>query len=385
MSLNWADVSCYPGFTYKTNMSTPIVMNVIPLGDVFGEKTVRVTPVLEIGEQCFSIRDSIMAVCQKSANDAGEVWRKLSDSNKTEVQDSVLNFKFPGRGQSVQPVITLKGLLKLIMMLPGETAKRYRSQFSDIITRYLAGDSSLHAEINANASSSSPVNALAREAGCSGSKRHIDDINSVEESINQISNQVGGLERRLVNIKCLTQEIDFEKMVRLYELEDSTLDKKLRLEGTVNERLMLEAERAKHASEAAARLEASRDAELVRLERKLEIEAKFKTITSVAPVSLNKSILQLASEQPYWTGLDAKTQRELVTKAGTASGKKGIPAVLDKQGETGPTGTWARVNVFEPAHHQALRVVLEDTLANLRGAVMATPCIQVFFQRAAGL
>ena len=63
-----------------------------------------------------------------------------------------MSFQFHGRGQSKQPVITLQGALKLIMWLPGNMAKEVRSKVCDILTRFLSGDASLHAEVDRNAS-----------------------------------------------------------------------------------------------------------------------------------------------------------------------------------------------------------------------------------------
>ena len=51
----------------------------------------------------------------------------------------------------MQPVITLEGALKLIMLLPGDMAKDYRSRAWGILTRFLGGDSTLVEEIEANA------------------------------------------------------------------------------------------------------------------------------------------------------------------------------------------------------------------------------------------
>ena len=125
-----------------------------------GSEGVRYTDIN--GLTYMSIRDIIMAVCGKDNNDAGRIWRNLPETYKNEVQQFLLNFKFPGRGQSEQPVITLQGALKLIMWLPGNMAKDFRSKACDILTRFLAGDASLHAEIEANAQSSEPINEFAR-------------------------------------------------------------------------------------------------------------------------------------------------------------------------------------------------------------------------------
>jgi hypothetical protein len=48
------------------------------------------------------------------------------------------------------------------MVLPGQTAMEIRVQFAVIIRKYLRGDQALHAEINANAASNSPIAQLAR-------------------------------------------------------------------------------------------------------------------------------------------------------------------------------------------------------------------------------
>ena len=127
---------------------------------VSGSEGVRYTDIDRV--QYMSVRDIIMVVCGKDNNDAGRMWRNLPETYKTEVQQFLLNFKFEGRGQSEQPVITLQGAIKLIMWLPGNMAKDFRSQACDILTRYLAGDQTMHAEINVNATSTAPINEFAR-------------------------------------------------------------------------------------------------------------------------------------------------------------------------------------------------------------------------------
>ena len=72
--------------------------------------------------------------------------------------------KFKGAGQQEQPVIQFQGALKLLMRLPGENAKIFRSKAADILTRYYAGDKTLLKEVWANAQSASPINEAARAA-----------------------------------------------------------------------------------------------------------------------------------------------------------------------------------------------------------------------------
>lgn len=119
---------------------------VISFNEIIPEATVRVAVI--DGVQYLSIRDIIMVMCDQNGNDAGQTWRRMPDINKNEV--STLQYKFKGQGQQDQPVIQLNGALKLIMWLPGETAKSLRTKAADILTKYFSGDLSLTAEIEHN-------------------------------------------------------------------------------------------------------------------------------------------------------------------------------------------------------------------------------------------
>ena len=143
------------------------VVKSIPFDDIVAGATVRLA---EIGGlQYLSIRDIIMHVCGKDCNDAAQFWRRMSDDKVSELKTFCSNFKFPGRGQQDQPMITFPGALKLLMFLPGEKAKTHRSSMVTILTRYFAGDPSLLREIEANAVSESPVAQMARASLASDS------------------------------------------------------------------------------------------------------------------------------------------------------------------------------------------------------------------------
>jgi hypothetical protein len=122
--------------------------SLIPFDEIVPGASVRLVVIK--GTQYLSARDVIMHVCGKNKKDAGEVWRNLSDSKKKEIQDQTLNFKFPGKSQHAQPVITFPGALKMIMFLPGEGAKKHRPNCVKILTRHFAGDPSLIKEIAEN-------------------------------------------------------------------------------------------------------------------------------------------------------------------------------------------------------------------------------------------
>jgi hypothetical protein len=130
------------------NMMKSQALQTIQLDEISPGARIRFTVINDV--QYLSVRDFIICVCNKNQNDAGEVWRKLSLDAKNKVKHLVLEFQFPGRGQSPQPVITFQGSIKLIMFLPGKRVKQCRSQITEIISRYLDGDVSMCDEIKHN-------------------------------------------------------------------------------------------------------------------------------------------------------------------------------------------------------------------------------------------
>jgi len=91
-----------------------------------------------------------------------DVMSILGDSNPSqtilrikekfpEVIPLCYNFNFKtGQGQRNTPVVDAKGLITILMLLPGEKAALFRYKASDILVRYLAGDTSLIPEIEKN-------------------------------------------------------------------------------------------------------------------------------------------------------------------------------------------------------------------------------------------
>ena len=96
------------------------IPTVIPFDEIVTGGTVRYTYI--DGIQYLSVRDLIMHMCCKDNNQAGEVWRRLSDEKKLELNDFCKTFQFPGSGQSKQPVITFPGAIRLAMFLPGKNS-----------------------------------------------------------------------------------------------------------------------------------------------------------------------------------------------------------------------------------------------------------------------
>ena len=193
-------------FTGDASLLQEIEANVVSESPIHQAETTALIPFDEIvpgasvrlavinGVQYLSVRDVIMHVCGKNNDEAGLVWRRMSPARLEELRSNCcLNFQFPGRGQSEQPVITFQGALKLIMFLPGEVAKKHRSAMVSILTRYFAGDASLLKEIEANAASESPIQQMAREALKDpetiedAKKRKYDEIETEIHSLNRES------------------------------------------------------------------------------------------------------------------------------------------------------------------------------------------------------
>ena len=116
--------------------------------------TIRGT-VLQNGEKVFSVYDFMTMTCQYKSklNIASKVfYRLIADGSeyKLEILSLCKYHKFNGMGQRVTPVMTIKGLQRLLMILGGKVAKVFRDEALLILQRYLDGDTSLCEEINDN-------------------------------------------------------------------------------------------------------------------------------------------------------------------------------------------------------------------------------------------
>ena len=104
--------------------------------------------------------DLVMVVTGKNRDDAGWTLRNIPEDKFPSVK--ITDRKMPGRGNTHTKLLTFQNALELVMVLPGRIAKETRTQFANIIRRYLAGDHSLISEIQANAASALPVAQMAR-------------------------------------------------------------------------------------------------------------------------------------------------------------------------------------------------------------------------------
>jgi hypothetical protein len=94
------------------------------------------------------VTELTMVMTQKNKNDANEAIRNLNDSSFK--KEYFLVRSMPGRGNGRTKLVTLENAIKLVMVLPGEKTKMFRTQIASILGRYLDGDLSLCREIEKN-------------------------------------------------------------------------------------------------------------------------------------------------------------------------------------------------------------------------------------------
>jgi hypothetical protein len=79
---------------------------------------------------------------RNAARDVGFVQERYP-----EVAQKLSHFVFPGQGQRNTPVTCAKGVIEIVMLLPGRMAAQVRRQASELLVRYLGGDLSLISEV----------------------------------------------------------------------------------------------------------------------------------------------------------------------------------------------------------------------------------------------
>jgi len=82
-------------------------------------------------------------------NHAGEAVRHLL-AQYPELHESIVKFKFPGRGQRPISVAPLAVALQYAFLLPGKAAAQTRRQAATLVVRYLGGDVTLVDEVYSN-------------------------------------------------------------------------------------------------------------------------------------------------------------------------------------------------------------------------------------------
>jgi hypothetical protein len=114
--------------------------------NIFNGEKVRIT---SDTPRRVSVIDVIRVVCH--TEHPYKIWSRLVADN-AEVLAKCPNHVFQGSGQRETPVTCADGLMLLINDLPGKRAKLFRRTAAKLLARFLAGDQTLHEDIDDNAS-----------------------------------------------------------------------------------------------------------------------------------------------------------------------------------------------------------------------------------------
>jgi hypothetical protein len=162
----------------------------------------------------FSVYDFVNFVCDKDPKGpyAKSTFQRLikNDSEYAKEVDTLcIGLKFAGRGQQLTPCMTIRGLQRLLMILGGKVAAEYRAIAEGVMTRYLAGDTTLLAEIRANAASNTPLNQACRAAleqePVTGKRKEMEDLEISERQAKladmHVKTQENGIKNQENSIK----------------------------------------------------------------------------------------------------------------------------------------------------------------------------------------
>jgi len=161
-----------------------------------GDATVRGT-INADGDHVGSVYNFINLACNKRGKYAYNVWDYLTSEKsgyKDELEELVTYEYLNGLSTGIQdlsntkktrrretPVMTLRGLQRLMMILGGRVASEFRQIVEGVFTRYMGGDKSMLEEIQANAASDAPIHQAYRQAlaqepvvNAAGTKRQLE-------------------------------------------------------------------------------------------------------------------------------------------------------------------------------------------------------------------
>ena len=166
-----------------------------------------------------------MALGEKSRDVAYKDLRRLGNA-KFETK-KLVEIKLPGKGNRKTLIVHFHDAPEFVMALPGEKAKSMRMKFANIITRYFAGDASLHSEIDDNATSKNPICTMAREAlhassseKVSQKKRSADDLG---KAIDGAAGEAGVFVKRLREASSVVHEVHPVTMAIKHDMRDAGL------------------------------------------------------------------------------------------------------------------------------------------------------------------
>ena len=179
------------------------------------DSTVRVT----VDGLIYAV-DLVMVMTGKNCNHSNEVLRDL-------IPSLFNNEKFVIRSRS--KLVSFQRAIELVMVLPGQVAKETRTQFANVIRRYMAGDATLVDEIEANAQSDSPLAQMAR-ASLLPTHFEVDDEHTRKRKALELAEKEEALEMSRLDRQAKTLKVQ-KDLMDMYAMvsPDNQLDDRTRL------------------------------------------------------------------------------------------------------------------------------------------------------------
>ena len=118
------------------------------LSDLLGKRVKQIRTTSENPPRVSVIDLAVLATGKDQNNSAKDFRRLLAEH--PEVDSICDDFRFPGKGQRSTKVTDARGVVEIIMLLPGRHAALVRRQAAELLVRYLGGDLTLVAEICRN-------------------------------------------------------------------------------------------------------------------------------------------------------------------------------------------------------------------------------------------
>ena len=352
--------------------ATPVEMQVVSFDELKLGTTVRI---LKEKPPLIHAIDLAMVVTGSDNHNAAQSIRRIKPDvfdirNKMILRNVRLSCGF----RDVK-FVNYEDALQLVMALGGEGAKIMKIQFANILTRYFAGDTTMHAEIEANAASSAPINALARQA--LGSKRprspsgELEDVRQALHEVVEVSQALGTTMAQQKADAVFMLDV-FEKML---EVQKKASEAQYVTEKAKQETFAIEMKTAEGKAQVELGLK-EKLAQIVAAERQDELsflEKKQKLIAPHTPqVAKPKTVRDIAQEEDYWQQLTTTLREELLTRAGAMARAQQVLPMPAKVPELNSHGTLWEVNAYDSHQHSALRLLLQQAKANLLHKKMAT-------------
>ena len=149
-----------------------------------------------------SVLDVISAVTGLDSGNSTNYLNRLKEQFP-EVTTNCSLFKFPGKGQRDTPITCARGVVAIVMLLPGRAAARVRKEAASTLVRYLGGDLSMVEELARNyltqqeLDEDDPMRIFGQAVESDTIKRKREEVTLAELDL-QLAEQEGARKRRRI-------------------------------------------------------------------------------------------------------------------------------------------------------------------------------------------